>query len=254
MGAATFLLLLLLLLWLKSIATELLLLERSADCHHNATEGLRTNASPPRVFGLFLCRRRERSSSSPNDVARRVVAHARSLAVSLSLISLFRSLSLALARSRSRSLSLARSRSLSLSLARSRSLSLALALSGSSHKGAMALEFHPNHPSLLAVGCYDGNVMIFDVSKKGGGGGNKQGSFGPIYASSAVTGKHADPVWQARRRPRNNHPHRRRRCLERGRVVWSVGRSVGWAGLSWSVGWFGRVDWLVGWLVGWLAA
>lgn len=70
--------------------------------------------------------------------------------------------------------------------------------------GAMCLDFHPNHPSLLAVGCYDGNVMVYDVAKKGGGGGaggTKHGGNGPIYASSAVTGKHSDPVWQVRWSP-----------------------------------------------------
>jgi WD40 repeat protein len=51
----------------------------------------------------------------------------------------------------------------------------------------MCLDFHPQHPSLLAVGCYDGTVMVFDVRKKA----NR-----PIYTSSIKTGKHTDPVWQ----------------------------------------------------------
>ena len=29
--------------------------------------------------------------------------------------------------------------------------------------GVMCLDFHPDHPSLLAVGCYDGRVAVFDV-------------------------------------------------------------------------------------------
>lgn len=29
--------------------------------------------------------------------------------------------------------------------------------------GVMCLDFHPEHPALLAVGCYDGRVCIFDV-------------------------------------------------------------------------------------------
>lgn len=32
----------------------------------------------------------------------------------------------------------------------------------------MCLDFHPQHPSLLAVGCYDGTVMVFDVRRKVG--------------------------------------------------------------------------------------
>ena len=53
--------------------------------------------------------------------------------------------------------------------------------------GVMCLDFHPQHPSLLAVGCYDGSVLVFDVSGVG---------LEPIYASSIRTGKHMDPVWQ----------------------------------------------------------
>ena len=53
--------------------------------------------------------------------------------------------------------------------------------------GVMCLNFHPEHCSLLAVGCYDGIVMVYDVRHKG----NR-----PIYASSIKTGKHTDPVWQ----------------------------------------------------------
>jgi len=53
--------------------------------------------------------------------------------------------------------------------------------------GVMCLDFHPNHSSLLAVGCYDGTVMVYDVRNKG----NKH-----LYMSSIKTGKHTDPVWQ----------------------------------------------------------
>ena len=51
----------------------------------------------------------------------------------------------------------------------------------------MCINFHPNHSSLLAVGCYDGTVMVYDVRNKV----NR-----PIYMSSIKTGKHTDPVWQ----------------------------------------------------------
>ena len=53
--------------------------------------------------------------------------------------------------------------------------------------GVMCLDFHPQHSSLLAVGCYDGTVLAYDISN----GTNK-----PIYSSSLRSGKHSDPVWQ----------------------------------------------------------
>lgn len=53
--------------------------------------------------------------------------------------------------------------------------------------GVMCLNFHSEHCSLLAVGCYDGIVMVYDVRNRG----NR-----PIYSSSIRTGKHTDPVWQ----------------------------------------------------------
>merc|ERR1712054_671642 len=57
----------------------------------------------------------------------------------------------------------------------------------STESGVMCLDFHPQHSSLLAGGCYDGTAMVFDVRNKI----NR-----PIYASSIKTGKHTDPVWQ----------------------------------------------------------
>jgi len=57
----------------------------------------------------------------------------------------------------------------------------------STESGVMCLDFHPQHPSLLAVGCYDGSVMVYNVCN---------GSKKPIYSSSIKTGKHTDPVWQ----------------------------------------------------------
>eukprot|EP00586_Coscinodiscus_wailesii_P010112 CAMPEP_0172490410 /NCGR_PEP_ID=MMETSP1066-20121228/20817_1 /TAXON_ID=671091 /ORGANISM="Coscinodiscus wailesii, Strain CCMP2513" /LENGTH=732 /DNA_ID=CAMNT_0013258863 /DNA_START=18 /DNA_END=2216 /DNA_ORIENTATION=+ len=53
--------------------------------------------------------------------------------------------------------------------------------------GVTCLDFHPQHPSLLGVGCYDGTVMVYNLCN----GGTK-----PIYTSSIKTGKHTDPVWQ----------------------------------------------------------
>jgi dynein intermediate chain 1 len=52
----------------------------------------------------------------------------------------------------------------------------------------MCLDYHPKYPALLAVGCYDGTVMVFDIRIKGN---NK-----PIYQSTVRTAKHTDPVWQ----------------------------------------------------------
>jgi dynein intermediate chain 1 len=57
----------------------------------------------------------------------------------------------------------------------------------STDSGVMCLDFHPHFQSLLAVGCYDGTVMVFDVRNKV----NRA-----IYSSSIRTGKHTDPVWQ----------------------------------------------------------
>jgi len=55
--------------------------------------------------------------------------------------------------------------------------------------GVMCLDFHPEHPFLLAVGCYDGSVLVFDVRNKVNA---------PVYASKVTTGKHTDPVWKVR--------------------------------------------------------
>merc|ERR1719498_624548 len=55
--------------------------------------------------------------------------------------------------------------------------------------GAMCLAFSPAQPSLLAVGCYDGTVRVYDVRK---------GEDRPLYASDIRSGKHTDPVWGVR--------------------------------------------------------
>lgn len=52
--------------------------------------------------------------------------------------------------------------------------------------GVMCLDFHPQHPNLLAVGLYDGSVSVFDVRRP----------TKPLYSSTAATGKHTDPVWE----------------------------------------------------------
>ena len=50
----------------------------------------------------------------------------------------------------------------------------------------MCLDFHPQHPNLLALGCYDGSVSVYDVRRP----------TKPLYSSTAATGKHTDPVWE----------------------------------------------------------
>ncbi|KXS13868.1 hypothetical protein M427DRAFT_45369 [Gonapodya prolifera JEL478] len=55
--------------------------------------------------------------------------------------------------------------------------------------GVMCLDFHPQHPSLLAVGLYDGTVLVYDLQDK---------SAAPLLRSQGRAGKHSDPVWQVR--------------------------------------------------------
>jgi dynein intermediate chain 1 len=55
--------------------------------------------------------------------------------------------------------------------------------------GVCSLDWHPIHPALLAVGLYDGTVLVYDVRAK-----TKR----PIYQSTVRTNKHTDPVWEVR--------------------------------------------------------
>lgn len=55
--------------------------------------------------------------------------------------------------------------------------------------GVMCLDWHPQHPALLAIGLYDGTVLVYDVRSRH----NK-----PIYQSTIRTNKHTDPVWQVK--------------------------------------------------------
>ncbi|CAD7973014.1 unnamed protein product [Amoebophrya sp. A120] len=55
--------------------------------------------------------------------------------------------------------------------------------------GVCSLDWHPSRPALLAVGLYDGTVLVYDVRGK-----TKR----PIYASTIRTNKHSDPVWEVR--------------------------------------------------------
>ncbi|KAJ3105764.1 cytoplasmic dynein with WD40 domain [Phlyctochytrium planicorne] len=53
--------------------------------------------------------------------------------------------------------------------------------------GVMCLDFHPQHPNMIAVGLYDGTVLVFNLQKK---------SDQPLFKSLMKSGKHTDPVWQ----------------------------------------------------------
>ncbi|XP_075267385.1 dynein axonemal intermediate chain 1 [Opisthocomus hoazin] len=59
----------------------------------------------------------------------------------------------------------------------------------SSESGVMCLDFHNDHPYLVAVGFYDGNVAIYHL---------KKATSQPSYKSSAKSGKHTEPVWQVK--------------------------------------------------------
>ncbi|XP_040276070.1 dynein intermediate chain 1, axonemal [Bufo bufo] len=59
----------------------------------------------------------------------------------------------------------------------------------STESGIMCLDIHKDHPYLVAVGFYDGNVAIFNL---------KSDSPQPKCMSSAKSGKHIDPVWQVK--------------------------------------------------------
>ncbi|XP_022281234.1 dynein intermediate chain 1, axonemal isoform X48 [Canis lupus familiaris] len=63
----------------------------------------------------------------------------------------------------------------------------------SSESGIMCLDMHVDHPYLVVVGHYDGNVAIYNLKKP-----HSQ----PSFRSSAKSGKHTDPVWQVSLEPR----------------------------------------------------
>ena len=66
--------------------------------------------------------------------------------------------------------------------------------------GVMCLDFHPDHPNLLAAGCYDGRICIFDVRSgtcTQGGESLGQGMYAPLKtftAFAASTGACRMPV------------------------------------------------------------
>ena len=62
--------------------------------------------------------------------------------------------------------------------------------------GVMSLDWHPQHTSLLAVGCYDGSVKVYDMRVR---------RAAPLYSSIPGHGQH-----------RRAHPHL---CIPRCRVL-----------------------------------
>jgi dynein intermediate chain 1, axonemal len=81
--------------------------------------------------------------------------------------------------------------------------------------GVMCMDIHPTCPALIAVGCYDGTVMVFDIRYKSN---NK-----PIYQSTVRTNKHTDPVWQVKWEPNNEKNLSFYSVSSDGRVVsWSL--------------------------------
>ncbi|XP_053556951.1 dynein axonemal intermediate chain 1 [Bombina bombina] len=59
----------------------------------------------------------------------------------------------------------------------------------STDSGIMCLDLHKEHPYLVAVGFYDGNVAVYNM---------KAETPQPSFMSSAKSGKHIDPVWQVK--------------------------------------------------------
>lgn len=53
--------------------------------------------------------------------------------------------------------------------------------------GVMSVHFHPQHPSMIAVGLYDGNVLVYNIQKK---------TDQPVFKCQTKGGRHSDPVWQ----------------------------------------------------------
>ena len=53
--------------------------------------------------------------------------------------------------------------------------------------GVMSVDVNTDYPYLVAVGFYDGNVAVYNIMEN---------RTGPVYISTAKTGKHTDPVWQ----------------------------------------------------------
>lgn len=51
------------------------------------------------------------------------------------------------------------------------------------HAGVMCLDLHPVHAQILAVGLYDGSVLVLSIHKP---------ASQPLYSTAGQPGKHAD--------------------------------------------------------------
>jgi dynein intermediate chain 1 len=57
------------------------------------------------------------------------------------------------------------------------------------HCGVMCVDIHPQHPHMVVVGLYDGNIAVYNLQIR---------SSVPTYMSTAQNGKHKDVVWQVK--------------------------------------------------------
>ncbi|XP_051960947.1 dynein, axonemal, intermediate chain 1, paralog 2 isoform X2 [Xyrauchen texanus] len=55
--------------------------------------------------------------------------------------------------------------------------------------GIMCVDIHEHLSYLVAVGCYDGCVAVYNLKEEGQE---------PVYKSTAITGMHTNPVWQVK--------------------------------------------------------
>ena len=66
--------------------------------------------------------------------------------------------------------------------------------------GVMCVDFHPESVNLMAVGFYDGSVAVYDL--------HSTDISIPTFKSTALTGKHSDPVWQIKWQPDDLEKHK----------------------------------------------
>lgn len=89
--------------------------------------------------------------------------------------------------------------------------------------GVLCLDFHPQRPNLLAVGCADGGVLVLDVGAPPPAGG---GPAPPLYAATPASGKHTEPVWQVAWQRSDGHELEFVSVSSDGRIaLWSVSKN-----------------------------
>eukprot|EP00038_Savillea_parva_P008024 m.174145 g.174145 ORF g.174145 m.174145 type:complete len:742 (-) comp13793_c0_seq1:370-2595(-) len=62
--------------------------------------------------------------------------------------------------------------------------------------GVTSVDPMPDKPHLLCVGCYDGSVAVYNLACP-----DEAQRMQPTHKSTALTGKHTDPVWQVQWQP-----------------------------------------------------